>query len=65
MTTSNKALFALVILFLIFCGCVVIGLTIYLVMFMIDMVAHNPIALPIAIVCLIVAILKVLAMQPK
>lgn len=65
MTTSNKALFALVILFLIFCGCVVLGLTIYFVMFMIEMVAHKPITLVFGIIGLIIAILKVLAMQPK
>lgn len=65
MTTSNKALFALVVLFLIVCAGIIIGLTIYFVGFMIELVAHNPVALPIGIVCLIVAILKVLAMQPK
>ena len=65
MTTSNKALLAFVILFLIFCGCVVLGLTIYFVMFMIEMVAHEPITLLFGIVGLIIAILKVLAMQPK
>ena len=57
--------FALVILFLIFCGGVVIGLTIYFVMFMIEMVAHKPITLVFGIIGLIIAILKVLAMQPK
>ena len=65
MTASNKALLALVVLFLIFCGCVVLGLTIYFVMFMIELVAHNPITLLFGIVGLIIAILKVLAMQPK
>ena len=65
MTTSDKALFALVVLFLIFSGGVVIGLTIYFVMFMIEMVAHKPITLLFGIIGLIIAILKVLAMQPK
>ena len=65
MTTSNKALFALVVLFLIFCGGVVIGLTIYFVMFMIELVERSPITLLFGIVGLIIAILKVLAMQPK
>ena len=65
MTTSDKALFALMILFGIFSGGVVIGLIIYFVMFMVELVAANPITLPIGIVCLIVAILKVLAIQPK
>ena len=65
MTTSNKALFALVVLFLLFCGGVVCGLIIYFVMFMIEMVAHEPITLLFGIVGLIIAILKVLAMQPK
>ena len=64
MTASNKALLALVVLFLIFCGCVVLGLTIYFVMFMIELVAHNPITLVFGIIGLIIAILKVLAMQP-
>ena len=65
MTASNKALLALVVLFLIFCGCVVLGLTIYFVMFMIELVAHNPITLVFGIIGLIIAILKVLAMQSK
>lgn len=65
MTTSDKALFALVVLFLIFCGGVVLGLTIYFVMFMIEMVAHEPITLLFGILGLIIAILKVLALQPK
>lgn len=65
MTTSNKALFALVVLFLLFCGGVVIGLTIYFVMFMIELVERAPITLVFGIIGLIIAILKILAMQPK
>ena len=65
MTASNKALFALVILFFIFSGGVVIGLTIYFVMFMIELVERAPITLLFGIVGLIIAILKVLAMQSK
>ena len=65
MTTSDKALFALVVLFLIFSGGVVIGLTIYFVMFMIELVERSPVTLLFGIVGLIIAILKVLAMQPK
>ena len=65
MTTSNKALLALVVLFLIFSGSVVIGLTIYFVMFMVELVARNPITLVFGIISLIIAILKVLAIQPK
>ena len=65
MTTPNKALMTLVALFLIFCACQVIGLTIYFILFMLELVAEVPIALPIAIFFLIISILKVLAMQPK
>ena len=53
------------VLFLIFCGGVVIGLTIYFVMFMIELVERAPITLLFGIVGLIIAILKVLAIQPK
>ena len=65
MTTSNKALFALVVLFFLFSGTVVIGLIFYFILFMVELVERSPITLLFGIVGLIIAILKVLAMQPK
>ena len=65
MTTSNKALLALIVLFLLFCGGVVIGLLIYFTMFIIELAAHTLLALPLAIAALIILILKMLALQPK
>ena len=65
MTTSNKALLALIVLFLLFCGGVIIGLLIYFTMFIIELAAHTLLALPLAIAALIILILNMLALQPK
>lgn len=65
MTTSNKALLALIVLFLLFCGGVIIGQLIYFTMFIIELAAHTLLALPLAIAALIILILNMLALQPK
>ena len=65
MTTADKALWAVMAIYGLICGAIFIGALIFFLMFVIELAARCWVALPIAIVCLAFAILKVLACQPR
>ena len=65
MTTPDKALLAVMVIYGLICGAIFIGALIFFWMFIIELAAHCWVALPIAIVCFAFAILKILACQPR